>query len=584
MKTKNGFIKLFLFSAILIVSSCETVDLDQTVDPSGVSPELLNTTFAFNNVQLQLADFVNSSNDFTQRVTRQMAMTGGNTYDNAFAPVNFDDNWNTAYRLLNAIKVMEPKAIQNNENYALGASKVIRAYVLMTLADMYGDIPLTEALQGAGNLTPKFDKSADVYKQVLIDLDDAIATLNLTNNTKTTIQDLYYQDQAHWIILANTLKLKLYNNARLAGSDIGISDVGSAMMTIINSGQYIKTADQDFAFKYGNSQDTPNTRHPSYNDQYGLNGGAYIGNYMMWAMTTEKYGTGTGSTTFTSPAITIYDPRIQFYFFKQYTNPADFNDDSFTLPGRSRPPHYDDPQYASFFDATIHTPYVVSNWVGGTSVAANGFWGRDHGDNSGIPPDADKRTVGGIYPIGGSYGTFDNVQTGGNKGALGAGIMPIVMSSFVHFIIAEASLTVPGVSANARSEFQIGMEQSIDKTIGFIPDYKPSSRPTVAALQTPRNTYVNFMLNKFDGLNSAKQLELIIKEYYIAAWGNGVEPYNNYRRTGYPSNFQPTREENSGAFYYTAYYPAVSVNNNPNTPANNRTRKVFWDKSNLNLH
>jgi hypothetical protein len=38
------------------------------------------------------------------------------------------------------------------------------------------------------------------------------------------------------------------------------------------------------------------------------------------------------------------------------------------------------------------------------------------------------------------------------------------------------------------------------------------------------------------------KLELIIKEYFLAAWGNGIEPYNAYRRTGYPSNFQPTLE------------------------------------------
>jgi len=77
---------------------------------------------------------------------------------------------------------------------------------------------------------------------------------------------------------------------------------------------------------------------------------------------------------------------------------------------------------------------------------------------------------------------------------------------------------------------------------------------------------------------------MIIKEYYLAAWGNGIEPYNSYRRTGYPSNFQPTFEEDPGPFYYTAFYSDYSVNNNPNTPNSVRTRRVFWDKANLQLH
>jgi hypothetical protein len=77
---------------------------------------------------------------------------------------------------------------------------------------------------------------------------------------------------------------------------------------------------------------------------------------------------------------------------------------------------------------------------------------------------------------------------------------------------------------------------------------------------------------------------MIMKEYFIASWGNGIEPYNNYRRTGFPSNFQPTLEPVSGAYFSTALYPLTSQQNNPNTPGNTRLKKVFWDKANLNLH
>ena len=131
---------------------------------------------------------------------------------------------------------------------------------------------------------------------------------------------------------------------------------------------------------------------------------------------------------------------------------------------------------------------------------------------------------------------------------------------------------------------QQGIEESIDKaTINFIPDYHFTG-PSATILATQKNWYVNtFILPKYDAFDSAKKLELIIKEYYIAAWGNGIEPYNNYRRTGYPSNFQPTLEPASGVFFYTALYSASAVNNNPNTPTNVRTKKVFWDTANLDL-
>ena len=92
------------------------------------------------------------------------------------------------------------------------------------------------------------------------------------------------------------------------------------------------------------------------------------------------------------------------------------------------------------------------------------------------------------------------------------------------------------------------------------------------------------MLLKYDAATSVAKLEIIMKEYYLACWGNGIEPYNNYRRTGFPSNFQPTVEPISGDYYYTALYAGTSVNNNPNTPSNLRSRKVFWDKANIILH
>ncbi len=573
---------------LISFGSCETTDLNQTENPSSLDESLLDPAFAFNYTQLELADFIESSNAFTQRVTRQMAMTGGNTYDNAFEEVNFSGNWSTAYRLLNAVKIMEPKSIENEGYYSLGAAKIIRCYVLLTLTDMYGDIPLTEALQGNGNLTPKFDSSASVYAKILTELDEAVAVINTPDNSLTPIQDLYYAgDKNKWIYLANTLKLKMYCTARLAGSEFGVPDVGAAITAIVNSGNYINTPDRDFAFRYGNSRNNPNSRHPLYNDQYELGGGAYICNYMFWTMTTEKNFpvSSSGATNST----TNVDPRTGFYFYKQ-KNVAPQNYDIFILPNRIRPDHYNDVQYNSFYDfspaAPIRTPFTVSNWVGG-AIIENGFWGRDHGNNSGIPNDATLRTVGGIYPIGGDYGNPNSVQTSGNKGGLGEGITPMILSSYVHFMLAEAILTL-GISGDAREELRTGISQSIDKaTINFIPDFKfkNGNPPSATQLASQKDWYINtFILPRYDALSNDKKLELIIKEYFIAAWGNGIEPYNNYRRTGYPSNFQPTLELVSGDYFYTALYPGNSVNNNPNAPVNIRTRKVFWDKANLNLH
>ncbi|WP_298221084.1 SusD/RagB family nutrient-binding outer membrane lipoprotein [Flavobacterium sp.] len=573
---KNIYYKLFIFSTILFFSSCETIDLDQTRDDSQASPDLYNPYFAFNYIQLELADFVDSGNSFTQAVTRQMAMTGGDTYQNAFEPVNFDGNWTTAYGILNAIKVVEAKA--PNEKFILGSSKVIKAYVLMSLVDLYGDVPLSEALDPS-ILNPKFDSGVDVYKKAIASLDEGLAILGGDTGPTTNVIDLYYnKDKAKWITLAKTLKLKLYNTARLAGSDLGV-DIAQEISAIITAGDIIDTPTEDFAFKYGTNRNVPNSRHPLYNDQYELGGGAYIGNYMIWAMTIEK---GKGADLF-------FDPRSLFYFWRQ--GPIPINDTN-AIPGRTRPTHYNNNEYNSFFDSdNIRTPYTISNWIGTATIPTGGYLGRDHGNSTGIPPDLDTRAVAGLYPIGGKFeyntGKTGSVQHSGTDGALGAGIMPMLLSSYVQFMKAEAILKL-GISGNAKTELLGAIEKSIDKVTTFplgTGNNTPLTPTNLTNIATKKANYLTFISTEYDALvNDDQRLELIMKEYYLAAWGNGIEVYNNYRRTGYPSNFQPTLELNSGPFYNAALYPANAVSNNPNTPTNNRTRRVFWDKAALDLH
>lgn len=559
------FFNLFFIAAVILFGSCETIDLDQTENPSTANPELLNPIFAFNYVQLRLPDFVQATNGFAQEVTRQMAMTGGNTYDNAYAPVNFNNQWSTGYSILNAIEIMKPKAIQENRTFILGASKVIRCYVLMTYVDMYGKIPYSEALLGVGNITPKYDNDEEVYAGVLNELDEAIASLSITGNVDD-IEDLYYgKSAAKWITLANTLKLKMYNNCNRL-TTVGGKNVSAEINTIVAQDNLIDTAAEDFAFQYGNSRFTPNSRHPLYNDQYENGGGSYIGNYFMWAMTTEKGATADFPNTITDPG----DPRVNYYFYKQDSDPQ--GEDNFTLPGRSRPDHYNNVKYNSFFNNTIRAAYSISNWTSG-GLPQNGFWGRDHGNNTGIPPDANKRTCAGYYPIGGEYGSGISVQTGGVAGQKGSGIMPIMLSSFTHFIKAELMLKNI-ITGNAKTELETAITQSIEKTTGLFPDSDKGLSPAVIATKTTK--YLDFIGLVFDDANDARKLELVIKEYYIATWGNGIEAYNNYRRTGYPSNFQPTLEPESGAFYNAAFYAGSAINNNPNVPENLRTRKVFW--------
>lgn len=592
MNLKKNISKLFLVLALVSASSCETFDLDQTENPSTLPQSFLDPIYTFNYVQVQLPVFVDRTNSFTQQVTRQMAMTGGNNYDSAYSPELFDSHWTTGYLMLNAIKQMEPKAVASNQTFLLGASKIIRCYVLMTLVDMYGDIPYSEALQGNDNLTPAFDSSEAVYAGVYNELNQAI-TLLQTDGDLDNIQDLYYGGEnltpnaPMWIKVANTLKLKMLNNARLVG--IPGYNTADEVNALIAGGNLIDEQSEDFEFKYGTERDVPNSRHPDYNSDYEFNGGPYIGNYFMWAVSREKI-----EPDDVAPVVSGYeylDIRTQYYFYRQVNSSEGDNQ---TLPCQTAPPkpeHLDQGQYDSFYrpeslfpgSAAIKSAFCTTD-LGNDDYA---FWGRDHGDNSGIPQDKLLRTVHGLYPAGGKISqrmlAAEVAESEGTEGAMGQGIMPIMLSTFTSFIRAELALTVPGVTGDPRALMLEGITKSVTKVTTFLP--QQPGEPDDAIVAAKSAAYNTFVGDAYDAGTAAQKLEILVKEYYIATWGNGIEPYNNYRRTGYPSNMQPTREEISGAYFYTALYPAVSVNNNPNAPSNFRTRKVFWEETaGLNLH
>ena len=100
-------------------------------------------------------------------------------------------------------------------------------------------------------------------------------------------------------------------------------------------------------------------------------------------------------------------------------------------------------------------------------LSSNGYWGRDHADDEGIPNDGVYRTAWGVYPAGGAYdnGTGGSTLESINLG--GAGIQPIILASYTHFWLAEAALTM-GVNADARALLKAGIELSLAKVADFM--------------------------------------------------------------------------------------------------------------------
>jgi len=205
-----------------------------------------------------------------------------------------------------------------------------------------------------------------------------------------------------------------------------------------------------------------------------------------------------------------------------------------------------------------------------------------------------------------NQGTF--TQELGTLGGQGAGIDPILLASYVDFMRAEMALEA-GTGENAMDLTIAGATKSIDKVYSFtniIPgstyDLVVSEDASTGTIITVGDSYLdpaNLAANKKKYLDDLVQiwndvvagnyqpsvseiptdlLDVVMKEYMIAAWGNGYEAYNNLRRTGRPLNHAPMAEPAPGIFAYSSYYPANHVNFNPNaTQKSDLGQHVFWD-------
>ncbi|MCX8480416.1 MAG: SusD/RagB family nutrient-binding outer membrane lipoprotein, partial [Sediminibacterium sp.] len=152
-----------------------------------------------------------------------------------------------------------------------------------------------------------------------------------------------------------------------------------------------------------------------------------------------------------------------------------------------------------------------------------------------------------------------------------------------------------GDVTNARNNLEAGIRRSIAKVQGYgatISFTYPTTDTNYLLNTTSKiNRYVKIVMSRFDeAANNNAKMDILQKEYYIALWGNGIEPYNNYRRTGYPSNMQrPVTGDVSASNFFmrSFFYPSTYANRNINFSGQKdpgvKVNKVFWDNNSDNF-
>lgn len=471
-------------------------------------------------------------------------VTRGNLNDYDVQPSTAAGVWNSLYQdCLTDIREIIRISEENDYPQYLGAAQIMKAHIYSVLVDYWGDVPFSDANQGALNPTPTFEGGEAIYDAIFAMIDEGIANIDKTTTFPIRAEDRFYGAQpttqvARWKKYARTLKLKLYNQIRLKRN---VSAQVNAL--IATPSDLIESEAEDLQFAYGTSSN-PDNRHPFYAGQYAAGSKTSPNPYFYEVMT--------GQNTFGHNGDlygALVDPRVPYYFYNQSTS------------GQVPP-----------------NPTAYRSATGFISIYSFSF---NIDPNEGFDQSA-FATVQGLYPIGGRYDNGAGVDAVNN----GFAITPQRMLTNYDrlFILAElaqagviSATAVPDMT-NTGDIFRAAMVASFSKVNQVA---TAAGAPVIS--DASRNAYINSVMAHYNTADAETQLRSIMTQKWIASYGFSVDAFTDYRRTGFPllhdgnTDNRPTTIRTRD--YVVSFpYPDNEIQLNPNSPdqRNQYLSKVFW--------
>ncbi|MFN9681362.1 MAG: SusD/RagB family nutrient-binding outer membrane lipoprotein, partial [Bacteroidota bacterium] len=196
---------------IFVLSGCgDMFDLDINQDPN-------NPTQASSDLLLAQSQY------------SLMSLIGGGVNDDLMGfmgIIGSGDNWNlgqTSYNgtwrslyadvLKDLEGIIKSNAGDTGSPQYLGIAQLLKAYVVSTMVDLFGDIPYTEALNGDSEtpiVNPNFEDDAAIYAKMLLLIDEGIKGVTNARRPVAITGDLIYAgNTARWEKFGLSLKLKL---------------------------------------------------------------------------------------------------------------------------------------------------------------------------------------------------------------------------------------------------------------------------------------------------------------------------------------------------------------------------------------
>ncbi len=560
---------LMLFTGIVAISSCKkTFDINNDPDrlpaTNNPIPQLLTSA------QVNLG-FEGGSDLFRYATVIMQQMSGlasqpNQTYEYYRYNITGSDQ-NNLWSSIFATTLSDLEFIIQRGSaspYYTGIAKILKAYEYSLVVDVWGKVPYSQTQLLTGNTQPAYDDDATIYPKLIQLLTDAVNELNaatslLTPGTNSVIYTgTYATIKANWIKLANTLKLRLLLHYSKKDPAFCVAQI----TTLVNTAgiTFMASNADNFSMAF---YDVANQRSPISAFEVSRPNYLFCDSRMLGLMTGKGdprrpyYFTSFPYTGIPLP-ITVITSAVTAAGNVLQINSTTGAAVNMVVAGTNIPPN-------TIATAVTATTITLSNNVTGAGVAAgasiivapNTFTGV----SAAAPPVAPNNNYSRIH-------TFLRGAVNASGPAappfVYTGAAPQRMLTFAEYNFIRAEAALRGAPGSAQAFFTAGITASMQE-VG------------VSAVQIADYLSLNGTLVG----TAAQQMQQVIEEKYIALFGVSVEPWTDWRRTGYPALSIPVNALNGvTAVPRTLFYPQSEIDLNPNNPgqkAPGLQNSVFWD-------
>jgi hypothetical protein len=545
IKMKNNKFYIALLAATLSLVSCSNEYLDVNENPNQIHAENITPELMFPGAVSQA--YRTQAGTMMQFGNLMMNSWAGNAYTNS-SPFQREFNlqsvdntfyqgiWNGLYpRIANFAQIEKFPNVDHKQDYYIAMAKIMKAYYMQYVVDLYGDAPFTEAFLGQANMKPKYDDDASIYKALITGLNDAetlITTAQATNATNISqgipvvalvpnTSDIVFNastdtEMENWKIFARTLKLRmLIRMNKVTGDMAGFRDAQLQTLAGSTSASFVAANVLEDPGYNGSTDDQMNP----FLLNFRLNStGAAVSNYPFITVSEHMAIVLNGNTIENSTET----------YYQKYTG----------VP---------DPRRTGLFTAVVAPSYLKGIRQG----AVPGQPGAPLGNTT------VSRLANGNFT-----GSTANVSV--NNGNRPGVIMSLAESKFLQ---AEAALRYPAIFANISA--QTSFNQGITASAAWL-----GTNTSSAAW----NTYITAISTRpglgWTGTNTQK-IEAIMTQKWIALTNvNPTEMFIEYNRTGYPITPMATTAGQPNKPYRLIYPASEYATNSSNVP-NLSSAQVF---------